>query len=273
MLVNGKPADSVSAADRGLNYGDGLFETLAVAAGKPRLWDLHLARLHEGCRRLAIPPPKPDLLLQESHAVAGTIGDGVLKLILTRGAAGRGYKPPAQAQPTRILAAHSAPLFPSSYWSEGIRVRFCCTALGENPALAGIKHLNRLEQVLARLEWDDTDVVEGLMRDRAGRVIEATACNLFLLRDGELLTPDLSRCGVAGVMRAFLLETARAEGLEPRIADIDRADVLAADAVFLTNALVGIWPVRHLQDREYDVSRIPAGLTAAARENSLAVAG
>jgi len=250
--VDGVAGAPLDPGDRGLHYGDGLFETLAVADGRPRHLDRHLARLKDGLARLGIPadpaPWTPELL---SAAAQAPEGRGVLKLVVTRGSGGRGYAPPDAPVPRRFLFLHPWPTGVEAGRRAGVAVRWCRTRLGEQPALAGLKHLNRLEQVLARSEWRDPAIAEGLLCDGAGRVVEGTRSNLFLVRDGVLLTPRLDRCGVAGVMRGLLLETAAALGLEVRVTDLRPDDVEGADELFLSNSVIGLWPVRCLEGRTY----------------------
>lgn len=240
--VDGQPADSVPLKDRGLAYGDGLFETIAVKAGQPVLLDRHLQRLDEGCRRLALTVDQA-LICHELLAYAAALGDGVLKLILTRGDSLRGYGINPGAPARRILQGSPPATYPEAHGSSGVRLFPCATRLSEQPLLAGLKHLNRLEQVLARAEWQDADHAEGLMLDMSGRVIEGVFSNLFLVHAGQLLTADLSRCGVAGVMRAELLSRAEALGIATIVADISLAQLQQADEVFVCNSVYGIWPV------------------------------
>ena len=263
MLINGRPGESVSALDRGLHYGDGLFETLAVVSGEPALWKRHMRRLESGCRRLAIPLPDLDLLASECRRLIGTRQLGVLKILLTRGAGGRGYRAPAEPEPTRIVAFHSWPGYPRIWWREGIRLRVCSTRLGDSLALVGLKHLNRLEQVLARAEWEDPEIAEGVMLDSAGHPVEGTMTNLFLMRKGALFTPDLNRCGVSGVMREVVMEVARERGMAVSEATLELQDLEEADALLVTNSLIGIWPVRELQRRCFDPAVIPASFREA----------
>lgn len=253
VLVDGQPARSVAVLDRGLHYGDGVFETIAIRDGVAPLRERHWQRLQDGCRRLGIPAPRGEVLGEELGRLAGGAARAVVKVIVTRGSGGRGYSPPQDVRPTRILLRYGWPQIAATHWSDGIAVRFCDTTLGRNPQLAGIKHLNRIEQVLARREWQDPAIAEGLMCDEQGRVIEATACNVFMLTQGALLTPDLSACGVAGVMRALVLELAAQAGLETRIEALGREQLLAADSVFLTNSLVGIWPVRRIGEQRFAI--------------------
>ncbi|WP_339529233.1 aminodeoxychorismate lyase [Pseudomonas mucidolens] len=240
--VDGQPADAVSLKDRGLAYGDGLFETIAVKAGQPLLLERHLQRLEAGCRRLAMVADHA-LIRSELLAFAATLGDGILKLILTRGDSLRGYGINAGAPVRRILQGSPPASYPEAHGSSGIRLFPCTTRLSEQPLLAGLKHLNRLEQVIARAEWHDADHAEGLMLDMSGRVIEGVFSNLFLVDDGHLLTADLSRCGVAGVMRAELLARAEASGIATRVVDISLEQLRQADEVFVCNSVYGIWPV------------------------------
>ena len=261
MLVNGQPADSISALDRGLGYGDGLFETVAVRDGTAELWSEHLARLKSGCDRLGIPYPRE--LEEEGRALIEGVERGVLKIIVTRGVGGRGYRPPEAAEPTRILSLHPWPDYPAAWWSDGVTVRRCDTPLGCNPRLAGIKHLNRLEQVLARVEWSDSAVAEGLMSDTEGRIVEGVMSNLFVVRDGALLTPSLERCGVAGVMRGAVMRAAAEAGIPCTEGELREATLEAADELLLTNSLIGIWPVARLGEREWPVGPLTRRLQEA----------
>lgn len=260
MLVNGAWTDRVDAADRGLAYGDGLFETIAVHAGLPCLWPLHMARLAAGASRLRISCPPADLLHRECVEVAAGSRRGVVKLILTRGSGGRGYRPPENPLPTRVLSVHPWPDYPPEWSRDGVQVRFCRTPVGEHPMLAGIKHLNRLEQVLARDEWRDPQVAEGLMCDGHGRVIGGTMTNLFAVAGRRVLTPRIDRSGIAGTVRALVLRLAAAHGLEAAETDLTPRDLAAAEGLFLTNALIGVWPVCRLDEARLDPTRLPWGL-------------
>jgi len=265
VLIDGVATDRLAVADRGLQYGDGLFETLAIRDGAPCLWHEHLHRLSRGAERLGIPCPPPELLLREGRQLTGGESAGVLKILLTRGLGGRGYDPPEAPRPTRVLTRHPWPDYPETWGERGVAVIFCRTPLGENPRLAGLKHLNRLEQVLARAEWRDREIAEGLMRDGRGRIIGGTRSNLFLVRAGRLLTPRLDTCGIAGTVRGLVLRLAGGFGLRVLERDLRRADLVAADGLFLTNSLIGVWPVRRLGTREMSLDHLPWELIAAVR--------
>lgn len=244
VLVNGVRTKRLDAADRGLHYGDGVFETMALRDGAIRFQPRHLQRLVFGCERLRIEPPPQATLELEITALTAGIPRGVVKLIVTRGPAGRGYGARQSGTSTRVLSLHDDRVAPASFYRHGIRLRFCTTRLGRNRALAGIKHLNRIEQVLARLEADDDQADEGLMLDEDDRAVSGTMTNLFLVRAGSLITPALEDCGVEGIMRGLVLEAAVATGIDTCICDVRREEVEAAQELFMTNALIGIWPVR-----------------------------
>ncbi len=241
-LYNGAPAAVVPADCRAAAYGDGLFETLMLRDGRVHWLEEHLARLVRDGQRLGLDVPERQLRddIQRLLGVAGA-GRQVLKLMLWRRSGGRGYAP-ASRQCERLVALSPAPADDGSRWQQGVRVQLCRQRLSRNPALAGIKHLNRLEQVLASAELSAAD--EGLMTDDGGRLIEGTKTNLFLVRDGELLTPALTQCGVAGIVRAKVLAHAQAAaGRRVTIKPLSLNDLYAAQEVFLTNSLIGIWPV------------------------------
>ncbi|MFC2973668.1 aminodeoxychorismate lyase [Azotobacter bryophylli] len=259
--VDGLPCDFLSLRDRGLAYGDGLFETVAVRQGRPLLLDRHMARLAEGCSRLSM-PLDGSLIRAELQAFALELGEGVAKLIVTRGDGLRGYAPPQPTLPRRILQGSPWPAYPPASAELGVELFPCRTRLAEQPLLAGLKHLNRLEQVLARAEWQGGEYAEGLMRDVSGRVIEGVFSNLFLVKSSQLLTADLSRCGVAGVMRAEILTLAAGNGLAVKVRDIAYDEFLGADEVFLCNSLYGIWPVRRFDGHDWPVGPLTRKLQA-----------
>lgn len=244
-LVNGVRAATVDAGNRGLHYGDGLFETIAVRHGQPRHWDFHLRRLLRGCDRLGIPAPAADLLLAEARKVSGGHDRAVAKLILTRGGIRRGYRAEDSVAADRLWRAYPWPDYPSPHGQEGVAVRICHTRLARQPRLAGLKHLNRLEQVLARAEWLQ-EYEEGLMLDTEGNVIEGVSSNLFAMQQGALTTPLLDQCGVEGVTRDRVLDAAHRLGWPIRVKRLRLDELLMSDEIFLTNSLIGIWPVKRV---------------------------
>ena len=233
--------DALSISNRGLNYGDGVFETMRVHYGVLPLWPRHLARLGEGAERLGIAMPDVDCVESRIAELTDGADAGVLKLLLTRGEGGRGYAPPLDTVPTWMLS-----LQPLPQQQDALRLHLCQTRLALQPALAGIKHCNRLEQVLGRAEAERAGCDEGLMRDMAGKPVCATSANLLVLADGRWLTPPLDGCGVAGVLRGWLLDAGLIE-----VAAISMDDVEAAESLTLCNAVRGILPVRALGTREW----------------------
>lgn len=245
VLVDGRDEARVSVFDRGLLYGDGLFETIRFRSGAAPLWDRHMQRLREGCTRLGLPAPATDLLAREARWVLADADAAVVRIALTRGVGERGYAPPSDSHATRIVAAHPLPVVPVHWYQRGIRVRSCGLRLAPQPRLAGLKHLNRLEQVLARAEWSDPDVVEGLLFDHGGHLVSATAANVFGVLDGTLATPALDQCGVAGVLRAELLDVFPRTVVKP----ITRDAAMRMEEMFVCSSVRGVLPVRELDGR------------------------
>jgi len=246
VWINGRRGTMLDCRDRGLAYGDGVFETMRVRAGQVRLLDSHLDRLYLGCRTLKIEAPKRLILSRELARLAGPRREAVLKLIITRGNGTRGYRPSGRERCTRIASLH--PLLQAGPDdSAPVRLRMCATPLGSNPVLAGLKTLNRLESVLARAEWRDPRIWDGLMRDADGNIICGSMSNLFLRRGRLLMTPLLDRCGVAGVMRRWILQHAGAHGLRTVERRIRWSDLESAEEVFMCNAVAGIRSVRIIE--------------------------
>lgn len=242
--IDGVPADAVAVPWPGLEHGDGVFETMAVVGGRVRLIERHLARLAAGCRRLRLPPPDAAALRAELGAAALVPGAAVLKLVVARGRPGGGAD-----GATRLLHASGPRVRPPEWWSDGVSVRVCRLRLAPVPELAGLKHLSRLDLRLARAEWTEPDVAEGLLLDVHGAVLCGTMTNVFAVADNRLVTPDPARGGVAGVMRAALLDAWHRAGRSVQVRELRLDELERADEIFLTNALVGAWPVRRLGDR------------------------
>lgn len=263
-LINGCPASealhAVSIEERGLAYGDGLFETMLLHAGGIRFLTDHLARLRLGGARLGISVPDERVIRSDIANLIRSHQDGIVKIIITRGAGGRGYRPSDSLKPTRIAMLYPPP---TDDPRDGIVVRWCTTRLARNSQLAGIKHLNRLEQVMAQNEWRDPSIAEGLMLDTEGEVIGATTSNVFIVADGVLTTPDLRFSGVRGVMRGRALEAANSIDIETRESELRPEDIHAASEVFLTNAVRGIRSVSMLGERQFRSNSVAQRLTAA----------
>ena len=217
-----------------------------MRAGRPLNWRWHIARLRADCATLALPAPAEALLLEELARAAP--GDAVAKVIVTRGSAGRGYAMPAHAVPRRIVMAFAPPAYPPEHARDGVTVHRCSLVLSQQPRLAGAKTLNRLENVLARTEWRDAAIAEGLLGDADARVVEGTMSNLFVVRAGRVRTPALGRCGVVGAQRERVRELLGGRCEE---GDISWSELEEADEAFLTNSLIGAWPVARMGTRHW----------------------
>jgi 4-amino-4-deoxychorismate lyase len=248
ILINGESKDHIEISDRGFQYGDGLFETIEVRHGQAVFFERHLKRLESGCRRLYLPFPDAHLLSLEAKELCRQwpSARAVLKIIITRGKGGRGYRQPDVIQPTRVLSLHPYPDYPENYPELGIVARFCTTRLGLNPALAGIKHLNRLEQIMGRAEWNDPAIQEGLMLDINGHVIEGTMTNLFYMKNNSLYTATLTQAGVAGIMRGIIMTLSAEHGFSVIEHTFTKDELLSADEAFVCNSIIGIWPIKQI---------------------------
>ncbi|HEY8157698.1 MAG TPA: aminodeoxychorismate lyase [Methylobacter sp.] len=262
ILINGESREHIEISDRGFQYGDGLFETIEVRDGQAVFLERHLQRLNAGCQRLHIPFSGIEVLRFEAEELCRRwVGNthpvrAVLKIIITRGSGGRGYRQPDVIHPTRILSLHPYPDYPEVYRQQGIVARICATRLGLNPALAGIKHLNRLEQVLARAEWSDSSIQEGLMLDVNDYVIEGTMTNLFYVKDNSLHTAMLAQSGVAGIMRGIIMKISAGHGLLLVEHMFTKDELLSADEVFVCNSIIGIWPVNQIETTRFSVGPV-----------------
>ncbi len=258
ILINGESKDHIEISDRGFQYGDGLFETIEVRDGQAVFFERHLERLKSGCQRLYIPFPDIQLLSLEAKQLClqWPSSRAVLKIIVTRGTGGRGYRQPDAIQPTRVLSLHPYPDYPETYAEQGIVARFCKMRLGLNPALAGIKHLNRLEQVMARAEWSNQTVQEGLMLDVNDYVIEGTMTNLFYIKNSNLYTATLTQTGIAGIMRGIIMMLSADHGFSVIEHTFSKNELLSADEVFVCNSIIGIWPIKQIDATNFSIGPI-----------------
>ena len=255
-LVNGELSEHISVYDRGLAYGDGIFETILGVNGKLLFWDQHLERLSNSLARLKISPFDPDTLLPIIRPYLKSAGAQIVKIIVTRGKGERGYAVPESASANTVIFISDKSQLDSDWSRMGITAQFCETRLAYQPKLAGMKHLNRLEQILARMELANSGCQEGIMLGFNGEVIEATTHNLFLVKNSELFTPDLSDCGVAGIMRTFIIEYAHELGIPLSVGRVGVSQLMDADEIFLTNSINGIWPICELGSTRLDIGEV-----------------
>lgn len=249
------PENQIHVHDRGLAYGDGLFETLAIVQGECPAWPHHWQRLSSSAKRLGINLP-PNLADELQHHFAeqhdNQHAPAMGKLMVTRGvdANTRGYAPSAQAQAQWYWQCHQWPQYPAAYYQQGVTVGWLQTTLACQPLLAGMKHLNRLEQVLAAKELAERQSAsagavwqEGVCANQNGDIIGGTKSNLFIIQDQVLYTDPLTLSGIAGTMRAQVIAWAKKLGITVQIQPLTRYDVAHAEGWFLTNAVLGVWPI------------------------------
>lgn len=263
ILLDGQLSDSPMLEDRGLAYGDGLFETIALRDGQLLGWYAHLTRLSHGCEVLGLPQPDYAQLLHEAERVSAGRSRGVVKILLTRGAGGRGYRPPLTTQSRRIVSMHDWPADLDDDNRRPVETWVCRQRLGHNPQLAGIKHLNRLEQVLASAEWPASNYFEGLMLDLDGNLVEGIRSNVFVVRGTQLHTPDLARAGIAGIVRQAVIDAAPGLGLAVQIDRLEIAHLAAADEMFLCNSVMGLRVVGRIEHAGDSLSMPSRGVAVA----------
>lgn len=245
-LINGQAGDCLPVSDRGLLYGDGLFETILFHNGRAPLWDLHMERLGHGCRVLGIKEQDSGILAEEAKRVAGAAGHAIVRITVTRGSGGYAYRPPDRQVPVRIAQCRAPPADLEDQQREGIRLISSGFPLSASPVLAGLKHLNRLEQVLIARECRVAGVDEALVYAADGRLAEALSANVVLVMDGRLYTPLPGTGGVHGVGLAWLRREAGSL-LEER--NLVREDVARAEEMLVINSVCGIRPVIMLDER------------------------
>ncbi|PIJ51941.1 aminodeoxychorismate lyase [Erwinia sp. OLTSP20] len=262
ILINGIAQHQLAASDRGLQFGDGCFTTARVRHGRVIWQPAHLARLKEACQRLIIAFEQWPALDREMQTLAAQHDEAVLKVVITRGSGGRGYSPAGCGDATRIVRCSAYPEHYAALREKGVRLMQVKTPLGLNPLLAGLKHLNRLEQVLIRNELDASTADEALVLDTQGWLVECCAANLFWRKGKQLFTPDLTRCGVAGLARHRLIQQAKTLGWTVACVRETPAVLRDADEVLICNALMPLLPVYQAETYRYSSREFYHQLTA-----------
>lgn len=249
MLFNGGSDTTGLATTRALHYGDGVFRTALVMAGEVIDLDRQLAKLAQDALALDLDCPDTALLAKEAQALGAMQDSGALRILLSRVALGAGYAPGSRAC-DRLLQMRALPEYPQTRWNQGVTLGWSQVLLGIQPRLAGIKHLNRLEQVLASRDWP-AEQHEALMCDAEGRVISGSRSNIFFVIEHVLVTPDVSLAGVAGMMRDKLIALARTRGMGCEVGVVAPDELRHAQECFVSNSLIGIWPVRRIGSLEF----------------------
>lgn len=271
-LINGSFNATISPLDRGFAYGDGIFRTLKVVNGIPEFWPQHYQKLVADCAAINIVCPSAELLMSDlSQLFLGDADNAnltaVAKIIITRGEGARGYTPPAITAPMRVVLKSDMPNYPDSRFSEGVNLTVCDTQLAAQPKLAGIKHLNRLENVLARMEWGridiSTDIADGIMLDMQDNVIECTAANIFARFGDVLLTPSLQQCGIAGITRQRIMDLAHTLSLKVSVESVDLKKLFTADEMIICSSLYSAWQVKQIDEIKMPTGKLAANIRAA----------
>ncbi len=250
--INGEPREHLPLTDRAIQFGDGFFTTARVRTGRIDLLSYHLERLAQAGERLLFAPLDWAALEREMKQLAEQRQDGVLKVIISRGSGGSGYSAAGCGAPLRIITDADAPARYPLWRDQGVSLTLSPVRLGCNPWLAGIKHLNRLEQILIRIRLEQVaGAQEAVVLDTRGYVAECCAANIFWRRGGEVYTPGLEQSGVAGVMRRHIMALLAGSSFNLRLVDALPAALSAAEEVIICNALMPVLPVNRFEDRAY----------------------
>ena len=262
-LINGKFKDSISVYDRGLSYGDGFFETMLWDSFENNnkvnigveFWLRHLRRIKAGCKLMQINLPSDDKIIEERNLILKASfkeqKSGLLKMIITRGVGGRGYKFEKNMTPTTIFLSFPKPKVEKKYIKSGVVVKICKTQLSKNTNLFGYKHLNRLDSVLARSEWEDNKIFEGIFLDSRKNILEGTMTNIFFVHKKTLITPPIIDSGINGVMRQVVLDNAKFFFDKVVIQKINLRDIEKFEQMFLTNSVLKVIPVSRFEKKKF----------------------
>lgn len=265
-IINGEFKDKISIFDRGLAYGDGFFETTAWRFIKRKkdcrveFWNRHLKRIKQTCQFLNIKISNFSQLEKDKKKIltkAHNIGmvEGVLKIIITRGEGGRGYKYEKNMKPNIMFIVSNKTEYPSDFYSNGVKIKISKSPITINNSLAGFKHLNRLDSVLARSEWEDHDVFDSMFIDNYNNIIEGTMSNLFFIKENVLYTPSINICGIKGIMREVVIDKCCEFFDEIKICESSKDFFLEADSIFLTNSLIKILPVKQVESKKFVIDQ------------------
>jgi len=265
-IINGEFGDKISVYDRGLAYGDGFFETTAWRYVKEKkecrveFWNRHLMRIKKTCRFLKIKISNFSQLEKDKEKILSKAYDlgimqGVLKIIVTRGEGGRGYKYEKNMKPNIIFIVSDMNGYPKSFYTKGIDIRFSKTPITSNSSLSGFKHLNRLDSVLSRSEWEVDDIFDSIFLDSNNNIIEGTMSNVFILNENILYTPLINLSGISGIMRDIVIDKCNDLFEEIRICEFSKEFFLKANSIFLTNSLIKILPVKKVESRKFKIDK------------------
>lgn len=244
MIVSGQPQTQLNIADRALQYGDGCFTTVAVRRGRAELWPEHLTRLKLSCERLHIVFSAWNELHADVKALIRDQTESVLKIIISRGEGGRGYSVAGVGQPSYVLSLHAMPQHYQQWQIQGIDLGLSPIKLARQPLLAGIKHLNRLEQVLVKYELEKSSYLDAVVCDTDNMMVETSAANLFWRQGGLWYTPELINSGVEGLMRNLVMDIFRQKSVPIQAVSAKVSSLQQAEEVFICNSLMGVVPIK-----------------------------
>jgi len=262
-LINGNLSQVISPLDRGFAYGDGVFRTLKMVRGIPQHWPMQYQKLVADCAAIGIVCPSAECFISDFQQLFSLDEVAVAKIVVTRGEGERGYAPPAITMPMRVIIKSALPRYAKANYVDGVSLHLCELRLSHQPKLAGIKHLNRLENVMARMEWKDEAIFDGLLLDQQGSVIECTMSNVFARFGHELVTPALNLCGVAGITRQSIIGLARSLGFSLDVAQLSLSRLLEADEVIICNSLYGAFQVKSIVDKTWSKQTLSSTIRTA----------
>lgn len=256
VWVNGILADQVDPLDRGLAYGDGLFATMRFSDGQVQFLSAHLARLVQGAYRLGFQWEVTESLIEQLKQLTLNQDHGGIKLLLSRGMGGRGYAAPKFSKVNEVVSLFEVPPHYVHWQKKGISLTLSELRLSQQPRLAGIKHLNRLEQVLIKSAQLPKGFDDWLVLDTDKRVIESSMANLFFIKGKEALTPAMTHSGVAGMMREQVIYTLIELGYDVDVSEVNYGDLALFEHVFMTNSLLGLVDINRIDKITYSKSSL-----------------
>lgn len=264
-LINNKFTEKLSIMDRGFSYGDGFFETMiwenlggnVKPILKVQYWERHIQRIKDGCKLMQIQFPDYSILLNQRNKILvrsfnSGMKSGILKLIITRGLGGRGYKFESNMKSTLAFLSFKKTKQPEIFYKRGIDLTYCKTKLSVNDRLSGLKHLNRLDSVLARSEWDD-EYFDGVFLDIDDNLIEGTMTNIFFIKKDILITPPIVGAGISGIIRKVVMENAKLFFKKILVKKINKKFIDDFDQMFVTNSVIKVLPVRSLNKKKFKI--------------------
>ena len=263
-LVNGEFISEISVYDRGLNYGDGFFETMKWSIdnkgqGKVEFWKRHVKRLKFGCQKILISFSLKKLYDYKKKilkkACESGRKSGILKIIITRGSGGRGYRLVPKLEPSIILLVYPDVRIDENFYNEGVNLTYCKKRMSSNHFLGGTKNLNRLDSVLAASEFDENLFFEGIVCNNLGEIIEGTKTNIFFLKNNILHTPNINDVGIKGIIRDVIVEKKKINFFSEIVeCKIKKNDIEQAESIFITNSIYKILPVKSLNRKLFVIN-------------------